>query len=62
MKDIVSAKCIKSKIVEIEGCNYEIQLVVPKGDKPEKYVGQSVNVEIAQISKIGKICQVKLIK
>jgi CRISPR-associated protein (TIGR03986 family) len=60
--DVVLAKCVKPKFVEIEGCNYEIQLVVPKGDKPEKYVGQSVNVEIAQISKIGKICQVKLIK
>lgn len=57
--DVVLAKCVKPKFVEIEGCNYEIQLVVPKGNDPKDFVGKTLRVEIAQISKLGKICQVK---
>lgn len=59
--DVVWAKCVKPKVVELEGCNYEIQLVVPRGKDPRNYMGKNVTVNIKQISKSGKIIQVGLI-
>lgn len=57
---IVAAECIKEKCVKISGYEYDIQLTIPKGHNASEYVGKSFNVEIKQISKAGKICQVSI--
>ena len=56
----VMAECIASKKVKIADYNYEIQLVLPKFEDANQYIGKSFEVEIVQISKVGKISQVKV--
>jgi len=58
----VMAECIASKKVKIADNNYEIQLVLPKFEDANQYIGKSFEVEIVQISKAGKISQVKMSK
>lgn len=57
----VKADCIEPKKVRIEGHDYDIQLVVSKLSNPNDYVGKTIDVVVAQISKAGKIVQVKLV-
>ncbi len=57
--DQVEVLCHKLKMVKMDG--YEVQLVLPKGIDPQKYLMKTVRVEISQISKVGKIVQVKLL-
>ena len=56
------ANCFANKKVHIEGYNYDIQLTVPKGYDANSIVGNTIEVAIKQISKIGKIVQVDFIK
>ena len=56
--DIVDAYCHKKKSVRIENANYDIQLVVQKGIDADQLIGKVLKVQIAQISKVGKIVQV----
>lgn len=56
--DIVDAKCIEKKRVSIEGCNYDIQLIVSKAENPEELINKQLRVKVKQISKSGKIIQV----
>lgn len=60
--DIVNAYCHKKKSVRIENANYEIQLVLPKWVAPERLVGNVFKVEVRQISKAGRVCQVQLVE
>lgn len=57
--DIVCAYCTEPKIVRIEGYDYDIQLVIPTAHNAFEYVDKNLKVEIQQISKVQKICQVK---
>lgn len=59
--DKVMAFCVREKKVIIPEHDYEISLVIPKGDNPIAYINKNVMVEIKQISKINKIAQVKVI-
>lgn len=56
--DIVDAYCHKKKSVRIENANYDIQLVVQKDIDADQLIGKVFKVQIAQISKAGKIVQV----
>jgi len=60
--DIIDAYCHKKKSVRIENANYEIQLVLPKWAAPERLVGNVFKVEVRQISKAGRVCQVQLVE
>ena len=59
IEDVVLAKCIDIKKVHIGDYPYDIQLVIPKGDSAEFFLHRTFNVSIKQISKDGKIIQVK---
>ena len=61
VEDRIEATCTEPKIVRIEGYDYDIQLVIPKAHNPFEYVNKDLKVEIRQISKSQKICQVKFI-
>ena len=58
--DTVQAECIEKKIVRLKDCNYNVQLVLTPGADADSYVGKKFPVKIKQISKKGKIIQVKL--
>lgn len=59
--DKCSAVCVASKKVRLDGYDYDIQLTVPKGTDTDSLVGKQMEVEIKQISKVGKIVQVGLL-
>ncbi len=58
--DKVLAHCIGRKTVRIKDHNYDIQLVLVKGDDPDRYIDSEFTVVIKQISGKGKVCQVEL--
>ena len=60
--EIVSAVCVGAKKVRIKDYEYDIPLVLPEWENPMEYVNQNLKVEIRQISKSQKICQVKFIE
>ena len=60
--DVVTANCVSKKIVHLGGYNYDIPLVIPKGKNPIQYINCRLKVEIRQISKSQKICQVKYLE
>lgn len=57
--DRIKVICSALKKVKIEG--YDVQLVLPKFEDANQYIGKSFDVVISQISKGGKITQVKII-
>lgn len=59
--DVIAAKVVNANVARIDGYNYDIQFVVQKPNKGNMYVEKVVNVEIRQISKAGKIIQVRLL-
>lgn len=60
--DVRQTKCIAEKKVIIDG--YEVPMVVPKESfvSPQSLVGKEIMVKIVQISRLGKVCQVKFLK
>lgn len=59
--DRIEATCAEPKTVRIEGYDYDIQLVIPEAHNAFEYVDKNLKVEIRQISKSKRICQVKFI-
>ena len=60
--DVVTVNCVDKKIVHLGGYNYDIPLVIPEGENPIQYINCRLKVEIRQISKSQKICQVKYLE
>lgn len=60
--ECAKAHCHEKKKVRIDGCPYDIQLVVRKGFDANELVGKHLQVEVKQISNTGKIVQVDFIK
>lgn len=59
--DIVNVRCIKPKVVRVDGHEYDIQLILPKTQDSNALVNKNFNARIKQISKAGKICQVEYV-
>lgn len=59
---MATANCVDKKIVRLDGYNYDIPLVIPEGENPIQYINCKLKVEIRQISKSQKICQVKYLE
>lgn len=60
--DIVMAKCVENKKVQIENHPYLVQLVVDRVIDSTSLLGKEFSVEVRQISQQGKLCQVKYIR
>lgn len=60
--DVVMAKCVDNKKVQIENHPYFIQLVVDPVIDSVSLIGTEFAVTVQQISKKGKLCQVEYIR
>lgn len=57
--DVVTVTCIDKKKVRLDNYNYDIQLVLSHTIEPLDLLNKKFEVEVRQISKAGKIIQVK---
>ena len=57
--DIVTVTCVDKKKVRLKSYDYDIQLVLSHTNEPLDLLNKTFEVEIRQISKAGKIIQVK---